>query len=166
MAMKKLHSIGFIMAFFLFGLSCKKETSSFQSYLKFNLDGVPIVCDSIYPSFLHKPDHSFEVTGRWTGGTIELELYDDSLLSTRTYSFHKDEVRRGNLWVDVGPGRQDIYVAGGGFGAFYGPGHITISEVRDHFIRGSFGFESGIGSINSNDSFKIVTNGEFQIQRR
>jgi hypothetical protein len=163
--MKKTIVIAAIFAVLL-NVNCKKNESTFQSYLRFKLDNEQIECktniSASHPIF--PDDVIIEIAGDWSGGTINLFLQENQVLTPGAYPFIFGMSRSVAVYITTNPTLTDLYATAGG-GIFDlsvpGSGQIVINEISPEYIKGSFECVLGVtlGKI------KVLTNGEFHIKR-
>ncbi len=156
-----------LIAFLLISMSyiaCKKDKSTipFQSYLKYKMDGVQIECNEYLDARLTSTDGNSQMLtldGKKAEVSIELELFEDHKLTAGQYVFSADELRRGTIWID-----QKIYYAGdeGINNNLLGSGKITITEINDGFVKGTFDFKTDPDFITHIS--KDITEGEFYMK--
>jgi hypothetical protein len=150
--------------------SCKKDNSPststpvFQSYLKFKLDGTATESSTlIRASYLQGiPDSVVGISGAWANGSIALRASKQPLLTLGTYIFIAGKWDAGTIWTNSPANR---YVAGAGsfLGSYGGSGQITITELSNEYVKGTFEFVTVPDPATG--IFKTVTNGEFHIKR-
>ncbi len=159
--------IAFLLATLFAG--CKKSDTppSFQSYIRFKLDGGQTECtEHIRATYLPAtigPDNVITISGDWPGGSISLYLNESVVLSARQYLFEPFKWRSGEIWTTGPSGR---HYGGGSCLACSqvdGPGQITFTEINAEFVKETFEFVTGVDIATT--AFKTVTNGEFHIKR-
>ncbi len=162
----------FILTAALFMISCKKGSNDFTSYLKGKVDGVAFESNSNIKAFKPMPipgqsgnDPTLIITGDWPMYSLKLNIYGEgSSISTGTYVFQAGKNRSATLWYNG----IDAYYAGYNFCIgcpiqLYGSGRITILEISDKSIKGTFEFISAVNGATMLS--KTVTEGEFNIKR-
>lgn len=153
-------------------ISCKKNNipdnvpiPPFQSYIKFKLDNVQTECNSLIKAtyFQQFPDTAITISGAFAIGSIALRASNSPLLTPDTYTFNSAKWHSGTIWTNSPSAVR--YVAGADLflNLYNGSGQITITEISTGFVKGTFEFITGV-DIPTN-TFKTVTNGEFNIKR-
>lgn len=155
-----------------FSISCKKDNSQnntpptpFQNYIKFKLDNVQTECTSLIKAtyFQSLPDTSIKISGAWNAGSFALDLSGNGqTLKPGIYTFNSTKWHSGTIWTTSPAIR---YVAGMDLylNIFEGSGNVTISEISNEYIKGTFEFITGIDIPTS--TFKTVASGVFHIKR-
>lgn len=96
--------------------------------------------------------------------SIKLNIYGEgSSITTGTYVFQGGKNQSATIWQN----NVDAYYAGNG-GFFdpiplHGSGRITILEISEKYIKGSFEFVTDVNGYTGVS--KTVTDGEFYIKR-
>ena len=152
-------------------ISCKKGSDDFTNYIKGKLDGVAFESNSNIKAFKPMPvpgqngsDPTLIITGDWPMYSLKLNIYGEgSSISKGTYVFQADKNRSATLWYNG----VDAYYAGNGSSflplQLHGSGRITILEISEKSIKGTFEFISEVNGANMLS--KTVTEGEFHIKR-
>ena len=165
---KNIYLIFFAFCITLCFSNCKKGNGGnpFASYVKGKIDGLAFECSSGITANSPEPtsgtaDPTIRIIGNWQSNSIKLMLISESAsIVPGIYTFQADKNRSATLYIGI-----DAYYAGpnGPFlpSALNGSGNITISEVSNKYVKGTFQFtsEPNMGII------KTVTDGEFYIKR-
>jgi hypothetical protein len=160
----------FILTIAFFIMSCKKNSDDFTSYIKGKLDGVAFECTTNISANKPNPipgqgsDPTIIITGDWPMYSLKLNIYGEgSNITTGSYVFQADKNRSATLWYNG----VDAYYAGNGSmflpPQLHGSGRITIMEISEKFIKGTFEF---ISEVNGSTMLsKTVSEGGFYIKR-
>ena len=155
---------------FLFA-SCSKSKDFTTSYLRGKIDGVAFDCNANIRAYKPMPvpgqggsDPTLIITGNWSLYSLKLNIYGEgSSITAGAYVFQADKNRSATLWYN----NIDAYYAGNGSifspPQLYGSGRITILEINESYIRGTFEFTSGLDPATMIS--KTVSEGEFYIKR-
>ncbi|MBL0271509.1 MAG: hypothetical protein IPQ06_00195 [Chitinophagaceae bacterium] len=149
---------------------CSKPSDYSSDYIKGKIDGVGFECIKNIKANKPEPipgqgsDPTLIITGEWSGYSIRLLINSEGTsIGTGTYVFQGGKNRSATIWQN----NVDAYYAGnGGFfnsGALYGSGKITILEISNKYIRGTFDFITDVNGVTG--TFKTVTDGTFLIKR-
>jgi hypothetical protein len=166
----RLSTVFFLLLCFFSGCS-KNKDSNIQSYLKGKLDGVAFECTSNIRAFKPMPvpgqgdDPTLIVTGDWPMYSLKLNIFGEgSSITTGDYVFRSDKNRSATLWHNG----TVAYYAGhssclGCPAQLYGSGRITITEISEKILRGTFEFTTATDPVTMIS--KTVSEGEFYIKR-
>lgn len=159
-------AIGMLLLF----ANCSKPKDFTTNYMRGKIDGVAFDCIANIKAFKPMPvpgqgsDPTIIITGNWPMYSLKLNIYGEgSSITAGTYVFQADKNRSATLWYN----NIDAYYAGNGSiflpPQLHGSGRITILEISENFIRGTFEFTSEVdpGTMIS----KTVSEGEFYIKR-
>jgi Family of unknown function (DUF6252) len=148
---------------------CSKPKDFSDSYLKGKLNGVSFECNANISANKPEPipgtgsDPTIRIYGEWPTHSIKLLIIGEgSSITTGSYVFQADKTRTAKL-ID----NNVDYYAGNSCTLsppqLLGRGRITILEISDKYIKGTFEFITEVDS--STGVSKTVTDGEFYIKR-
>lgn len=158
------------LLFLLAALSCRKENKQEKNYLRLNLDGTSIECSRAIQAsgdairYTNLPTQLLYVSGGLnlenTKGDIEPELFD---YKNTTGEWVLNSPGKATVWLEKTTGTgaivSETYVARGN------ETKLTITEVDDRYIRGSFSFVAYMNTGPGVNVQKRVTGGAFAIKR-
>lgn len=151
---------------FLVVTRCKKNNTDSISYIRGNIDGVAFNCSKNIRANKPEPvpgsgggaDPNISITGEWPMFSIKLLIYGEgSSISTGDYVFREDKYRSATI---VKNAVETFYAGPSGLFTpihLYGSGRITILEINEIYVKGSFEFVT--------DGGPVITNGEFNVIR-
>lgn len=159
---------------FFFLNSCKKNyDSNFINYIKGKIDGAPFECNALIHATKASPglgtiaDPTVRISGSiWGQGEKSIQLFlnhETSSITTGTYNFQPDKDRSAFL-------AEDLTLNYAGFCpscpiAFTGTGSITITGITTKYVKGTFAFTTGPNGISNGGAVRVITEGEFHVQR-
>ena len=157
----------FLLLLVCIGVSCKKDsTSNSASYLKGKMNAVAFECTTnLWATPAGAGNKIIAFRGDW--GSNSIRFYMDGQgadITTGTYDFVTGIERNATFFED-----NDGYGAGyfscllGGACVLEGSGKITILEISNKLIRGTFEFITRVNGATGKS--KTVTEGDFYIKR-
>jgi hypothetical protein len=160
----------FLLLGFFSGCS-KNNDTQIQSYLKGKLDGVAFECTSNIRAFKPMPvpgqgdDPTLIINGDWSMYSLKLNIYGEgSSIAVGPYIFQANKNRSATLWHN---GLVPYYAGNSScLGCpiqLYGSGRITILEISEKIIKGTFEFTTAVDPVTMIS--KTVSEGEFYIHR-
>ena len=145
-------------------LGCSKD-SDLPDFLKCKIDGVPFACSSGFRASSKDARSSalfFEAAapGYFFKFFIDEQGTD---IKTGTYVFEYGKIRSATFYENNNGYSSGYYKCLFGPCILYGSGKITITSINKKHVEGTFEFITAVDG--STNTFKTVTDGEFNINR-